>query len=234
MTGLDQDMMQKNLTCKNIKDAQKNMFWFSISWCLSIYCSCRWARLLYLYSDIMQIGLPEKSDNLYPMLAMDGQLGTLLPIVFISGLIAAAYSSADSALTALTTSFCIDIIEVGKNYPENKKQVNSRKCVHLGMSVIMFLSIVIFRHLNNESVIKELFTIAGYTYGPLLGLYSFGMFTKFQVHDKFLPIICIASPLICFILNQNSVAWMGGYKFGFELLLLNGMITFLGLALLKR
>jgi solute:Na+ symporter, SSS family len=234
MTGLDQDMMQKNLSCRNIGEAQKNMFWFSVSLVFVNLIFLSVGALLYLYSAQMQIILPEKSDNLYPMLAMGGQLGVFLPVIFILGLIAAAYSSADSALTALTTSFCIDILDIQKKYQDEKQQERIRKLTHLGMSVMMFLAIIVFRHLNNDSVIKELFTIAGYTYGPLLGLYSFGMFTKMQVKDKWVPIVCILSPVICFILDKNSVAWMGGYKFGFELLLLNGVITFLGLWGLRR
>jgi len=234
MTGLDQDMMQKNLSCKNIGEAKKNMFWFSSALVVVNLLFLSLGALLYLYCENMQITLPLKSDNLYPMLAMSGDLGTLLPIVFVLGLIAAAYSSADSALTALTTSFCIDIISIEKKYESQEKKENVRKLVHLGMSGVMFISILIFKSLNNESVIKELFTIAGYTYGPLLGLYAFGMFTKITIKDKFVPFVCIVSPIICYIVNSNSVEWFNGYKFGFELLLLNGMLTFAGLMMLRK
>ncbi len=234
MTGLDQDMMQKNLSCKNIGEAKKNMFWFSSALVVVNLLFLSLGALLYLYCENMQITLPLKSDNLYPMLAMSGDLGTLLPIVFVLGLIAAAYSSADSALTALTTSFCIDIISIEKKYESEKKKENVRKLVHVGMSGAMFISILIFKSLNNESVIKELFTIAGFTYGPLLGLYAFGMFTKITIKDKFVPFVCIASPIICYILNTNSVEWFNGYKFGFELLLLNGILTFAGLLVLRK
>jgi SSS family transporter len=231
MTGLDQDMMQKNLSCKNIGEAQKNMFWFSIMLFIVNLLFLSLGALLYIYCDTNNISLPEKSDNLYPMLAMQGYMGNAVAILFVLGIIAAAYSSADSALTALTTSFCIDILGI-KKYDE-AKQNNIRKWVHVGMSAMMFLSILLFKALNEESVIKELFTIAGYTYGPLLGLYTFGLFTKFNLKDKFVPLVCIASPLICYYLNANSVKIFNGYKFGFELLLLNGMITFIGLWLIK-
>jgi Na+/proline symporter len=181
----------------------------------------------------MQIALPQKSDNLYPMLAMGGYLGNIVGVIFILGLIAAAYSSADSALTALTTSFCIDILSIEKKYTD-EQQIKIRKIVHIAASALMFLCILIFHALSNESVIKELFTIAGYTYGPLLGLYAFGLLTKVSVKDKWVPLICILSPLFCYILSRNSEAWLGGYKFGFELLILNGIFTFLGLLIVKN
>jgi Na+/proline symporter len=233
MTGLDQDMMQKNLSCKNIKDAQKNMFWFSIVLVFVNLIFLCLGALLYIYCEKMQIALPEKSDNLYPMLAMGGYLGNIVGVIFILGLIAAAYSSADSALTALTTSFCIDILSIEKKYTD-EQQIKIRKIVHIAASALMFLCILIFHALSNESVIKELFTIAGYTYGPLLGLYAFGLLTKVSVKDKWVPLICILSPLFCYILSRNSEAWLGGYKFGFELLILNGIFTFLGLLIVKN
>lgn len=234
MTGLDQDMMQKNLSCKNIGEAQKNMFWFSISLVFVNLVFLSLGAMLYLYTGAMDIALPEKSDNLYPMLAMDGYLGTALPVIFILGLIAAAYSSADSALTALTTSFCIDILGIQKRFGTEERREKVRKLTHLGMSAMMFLSILFFKSVSNDSVIKELFTIAGYTYGPLLGLYSFGMFTRWQVRDKLVPLVCITAPVICYILDKNSVEWFNGYKFGFELLLMNGVFTFLGLMGLRK
>lgn len=233
MTGLDQDMMQKNLSCKNISDAQKNMFWFSIVLVFVNLLFLCLGALLFMYSEQHQISLPEKSDNLFPMLAMQGHLGAFTAIVFIIGLIAAAYSSADSALTALTTSFCIDILDVSSTNDE-KKQVQTRKIVHAGASVCMFLCILLFSVINKESVIKELFTIAGYTYGPLLGLYSFGLFTRISVTDKFVPLVCILSPILCYLLNAHSETLLGGYKFGFELLLLNGLLVFLGLFLIQK
>lgn len=234
MTGLDQDMMQKNLSCRNIGEAQKNMFWFSLMLIVVNLIFLSLGAMLYLFSESHAIALPEKSDNLFPMLAMEGYLGMAVPVVFILGLIAAAYSSADSALTALTTSFCIDIIDIEKRFGSEANRERVRKFVHLGMSMMMFFAILIFRAVSNDSVIKELFTVAGYTYGPLLGLYAFGMFTRFQVRDRLVPIICIASPVICYVINKNSETWFNGYKFGFELLLMNGLITFAGLLLLRK
>jgi Na+/proline symporter len=185
-----------------------------------------------LYCEANQISFPAKSDQLFPMLAMQGYLGVTVAVLFVLGLIAAAYSSADSALTALTTSFCIDIIDIKKYSSE--KQNMLRKVVHIGMSVVMFLCILLFKAINNDSVIKELFTIAGYTYGPLLGLYTFGLFTKLNLKDPLVPAVCIAAPLACYLLNTNSEYLFNGYKFGFELLLLNGVLTFVGLLLIQR
>jgi Na+/proline symporter len=148
------------------------------------------------------------------------------------GLIAAAYSSADSALTALTTSFCIDIINIKKYSTE--QQTNIRKWVHLGMSALMFLCILLFKAINNDSVIKELFTIAGYTYGPLLGLYTFGLFTPLNLKDKWVPLVCVVAPLACYLLNSNSAYLFNGYQFGFELLLLNGVLTLIGLFIIHQ
>jgi Na+/pantothenate symporter len=188
--------------------------------------------LLYLYCEANQIALPAKSDQLFPMLAMQGYLGSTVAILFVLGLIAAAYSSADSALTALTTSFCIDIIDI-KKYAE-EQQTSIRKGVHIGMSVLMFLCILLFKAINNDSVIKELFTIAGYTYGPLLGLYAFGLFTSFSLRDKWVPLVCVVAPLACYLLNTHSAYLFNGYTFGFELLLLNGVLTFVGLLIIQQ
>ncbi len=227
MTGLDQDMMQKNLSCRNIGEAQKNMLWFSISLIFVNLLFLSLGAMLYIFTDLSSISLPAKSDNLYPMLAMGGHLGPVVAVLFILGLIAAAYSSADSALTALTTSFCIDILDI-RNKPK-ETQLRTRKYVHVGMSAVLFLCILIFRAINNESVIKELFTVAGYTYGPLLGMYSFGLFTNRDVRDKIIPVVCIVSPLICYLMSNYSQMIFNGYKFGFELLVVNGMLTFIGM-----
>lgn len=233
MTGLDQDMMQKNLSCRNIGEAQKNMFWFSLMLIVVNLVFLSLGAMLYLFSESHAIAFPEKSDFLFPMLAMEGYLGLIVPVVFILGLIAAAYSSADSALTALTTSFCIDILDIEKRFGTEATRERVRKFVHLGMSMMMFFAILIFRAVSNDSVIKELFTVAGYTYGPLLGLYAFGMFTNFQVRDRLVPVICIAAPVICYVVDKNSLDWFNGYQFGFELLLMNGLITFAGLWMLR-
>jgi Na+/proline symporter len=232
MTGLDQDMMQKNLSCKNLSDAQKNMFWFSISLVFVNLLFLSLGALLYLYAGTFGIELPEKSDNLFPMLAMDGHLGNVVAVFFILGLVAAAYSSADSALTALTTSFSIDILDINK-YPA-ESGIRIRKAVHIGMSVLLFCFILLFRIINDESVIKELFVLAGYTYGPLLGLFSFGMMMKRKVRDFLVPLVCLISPVACYVLKDNSQSWFNGYEFGFELLLVNGIITFTGLLMISK
>lgn len=232
MTGLDQDMMQKNLSCKNIKDAQKNMFSFSVVLVFVNLLFLALGALLYLFAEAKGISIPEKTDELYPMLATQGHLGAVVGIFFIIGLIAAAYSSADSAMAALTTSFCVDFLNISSK--EESQQNKTRKLVHIGISIVMILVILVFRIFNDGSIISAVFTIAGYTYGPLLGLYSFGLFNKRKVDDPWVPLICILSPVICFILDQNASALFNGYKFGFELLLVNGFLTFTGLFLISK
>ena len=230
MTGLDQDMMQKNLTCKSIGEAQKNMFSFSIVLVFVNLFFLVLGALLYLFATEKGIALPEKSDALFPMLALGGYLSPAIGVFFILGLIAAAYSSADSALTALTTSFCVDILGISKK--EKLPQTNIRKRVHIFISVCLALVIILFKEINNDSVISELFTIAGYTYGPLLGLFTFGLFTKISVKDKFVPFVCIISPIMCYFLKYYANA-LFGYQFNFELLIINGAFTFIGLLMLK-
>ncbi|MDG2342900.1 MAG: sodium:solute symporter [Cytophagales bacterium] len=229
MTGLDQDMMQKNLTCKNLGDAQKNIFWFCVILVIANLLFLSLGALLYIYSESLNIPIPQRSDDLYPILALNN-LGGLTSIIFLLGIIAAAYSSADSALTSLTTSFCIDFLNIDNS--SNKKKI--RFFVHIGFSVILFLVILIFKEINDESVINSIFKAAGYTYGPLLGLFSFGIFTKYDVRDRFVLPICILSPVFSYIINIYSEQLLFGYKFGFEILLLNGLITFLGLFLIRK
>ena len=232
MTGLDQDMMQKNLTCKNLKDAQKNMFWFTNILVVVNLIFLALGVLLYMYAESNQITLPERTDDLYPLLATS-YFSTFAGIVFVLGITAAAYSSADSTLTALTTSFCYDFLEIDKN-PDKKKALTIRKTVHLSFTFLMFIVILLFRWLNDQSVINAVFLIAGYTYGPLLGLYSFGLFTKYKVKDRWVPILAVLAPLISFVLSSKSENWFWGYKFGFELLILNGLLMFLGLWLVRN
>jgi Na+/pantothenate symporter len=190
--------------------------------------------VLYIYSQSKGLTIPAKTDNLFPFIALN-QLGAFAGIIFIIGLISAAYPSADGALTSLTTSVCVDFLGLPthKTYTEEKK-TRVRKLVHLSFAVLLLLVIVFFRIINNEAVISKLFTIAGYTYGPLLGLYAFGLFNKRPVKDALVPYICVASPLICYVLSEHSEIWLGGYKFGFELLLLNGFITYLGLLFISN
>jgi Na+/proline symporter len=231
MTGLDQDMMQKNLSCKNIGEAQKNMFWFSIILVVvNILFLCLGA-LLYIYAQSKGIALPERGDDVFPFLALNYFSG-FLGIVFILGIVAITYASADSALTALTTSFCVDFLDFSKR-PEPER-VRYRLMVHVGFSFLLMLVIIIFRVINDESVVTAVFKIAGYTYGPLLGLYAFGLFSKRQVRDNLVPVICILSPILTYIANVNSEDWFWGYEFGFEVLILNGLLTFLGLLAISR
>lgn len=230
MTGLDQDMMQKNLTCRSLKDAQKNMFWFCIVLVVVNFLFLCMGALLYVYADAMQIAIPERTDDLYPLLAIN-EFTLFAGVVFLLGIVAAAYSSADSALTAMTTSFCVDFLGFNTRKEAINKKVRMR--VHFAFSILLFLVILGFKAINDQSVITAVFVAAGYTYGPLLGLYAFGLFTKFGVKDRFVPFVCLASPLISYVINLNSEAWLNGYKFGFEILVLNGALTFLGLMLLK-
>ena len=231
MTGLDQDMMQKNLTCRSLKDAQKNMFWFTIVLVFVNFLFLALGVLLTDYADLN--GVTEVRDDLFPAIATSGDLGLAVAIFFILGLIAAAYSSADSALTSLTTSFSIDILDIEKKYDE-RKQVRIRKQIHVAISILLILVILVFKYaIADKSVINKLFQFAGYTYGPLLGLYSFGLFTNWKVKDKLVPIIAIAAPVLSYIISINSLMWFG-FEFGFFILILNGLLTFLGLVLLRR
>ena len=236
MTGLDQDMMQKNLTCKNVGDAQKNMFWFSIVLVFVNLLFLAMGALLYIYAGKNGISLPDKTDDLFPLLALN-HFPTIAGIVFLLGITAAAYSSADSALTALTTSFCVDFLNFQREdtIAMQSKQRNTRLLVHLGFSVILIAVIMIFKVINDEAVISSLFKAAGYTYGPLLGLYAFGLFTRWQIRDKWVIPVCLLAPALSYLLNSNSEAWLGGYRFGFEILIVNGLLTFIGLVfIIKR
>ncbi len=229
MTGLDQEMMQKNLSCKNIGEAQKNMFTFSIVLVFVNFMFLSLGALLFIYAKSKGIEIPVKSDELFPLIALK-YLGPFAGLVFIIGLISAAYPSADGALTSLTTSFCIDFLDMNKNseWTEDRKK-KIRYMVHFSFALLLLGVIVLFRLINDQAVVGKLFTAAGYTYGPLLGLYAFGLFLTRKVKDKIVPFICVASPLLCYLLSENSEAWLGGYKFGFELLILNGLLTFVGL-----
>lgn len=234
MTGLDQEMMQKNLSCRSLRDAQKNMFTFTGIMVLVNLVILFLGATLYIYAAEKGITLPQRSDDLFPVIAIQ-YLGPLAGLVFLIGLISAAYPSADGALTSLTTSFSIDFLSLDKrkDLTEQQKQ-RIRQYVHFAFAGILLSVIVLFRAINNQAVIDKLFTIAGYTYGPLLGLYAFGLFTRFEVRDRAVPAIAIASPVICYFLSDYSVFLFNGYKFGFELLILNGFITFAGLFLFRR
>ena len=232
MTGLDQDMMQKNLSCRNIHDAKKNMYWFSLVLVPVNLMFLSLGALLFIYSGYVGLDLPARGDDLYPIIATQGYLTPAVSILFLLGLVAAAYSSADSALTALTTSFTVDIVGIRDKTEE--RIISIRKIVHIGVSLVVGLIILTFRAINDQSVISAVFTVAGYTYGPLLGLYSFGLFTKFAVRDKWVPLVAMLSPVLSFLVDSNSEMLLNGYQFGFELLILNGLLTFTGLLLISR
>ena len=236
MTGLDQDMMQKNLTCRTLKDAQKNMVSFSLVLTVVNFFFLLLGALLFIYAERNGIAVPElygkeKADLLFPEIALNGRLGLGLAIFFLLGLIAAAYSSADSALTSLTTSFSIDFLHIEKKPKSVQKKLRGQ--VHIAMSVLLIVVVVIFNALNNKSVIDELLTVAGYTYGPLLGLFAFGIFTKERIRDRWVWLVAIISVLLTYAFADHSVEWLGGYVFGLELLILNGLFTFIGLVLIR-
>lgn len=252
MTGLDQDLMQKNLTCKNLGDARKNMFSFSVVLVVVNLLFLVLGALLYIYGtskgilqeqivdgkyqlliqeSMSNMAFTERgTDELYPILAMD-YLPTFITILFILGLVAAAYSSADSALTALTTSFCVDFLRFGKTERSVNERKRLRYMTQSGFSVLIFMVILVFHEISNDAVISSIFKAAGYTYGPLLGLYAFGLFTKMKVRDSLVPAVCLLSPGLSFLIDYLSVKM--GFSFGFLLLLLNGGLTFAGLWLVR-
>jgi Na+/proline symporter len=232
MTGLDQDMMQKNLSCRNIGDAKKNMYWYGFAFLPVNLIFLSLGVLLFIFANQQGIAIPAQSDNLFPIIATQGYLPKVVSILFILGIIAAAYSSADSALTALTTSFTVDILNT--HGLDEKSLLTVRRRVHVVISIVIAAVIMVFKAVNDQSVISAIFTVAGYTYGPLLGLYAFGLFTRYQVKDKWVPLLAIFSPILCYFLAKYSPLLFNGYKFGFELLMVNGAITFLGLLLLKK
>ena len=237
MTGLDQDMMQKNLTCRSLKDAQKNMIVFSIVLVIVTFLFMVLGALLFIYSKKNNIDIPlmngiPNPDLLFPEIALNSDLGIIIGVTFLLGLIAAAYSSADSALTSLTTSFCIDFLDL-ENKPNNV-QKKIRKQTHVLMSIILVIVIIIFKNYLNTNVIDGLLTVAGYTYGPLLGLFAFGIFTNYQIKDKYVWIVALCSVLIVLFIGNIPSSSLGNYKIGYELLPLNGLITFLGLILIRR
>ncbi len=231
MVGMDQDMMQKNLTCKNIKEAQKNMLVFSFSFLVTVVLFLSLGVMLYIFAQKNGIAIPENSDDLYPFLALS-YFGLPVAIAFLLGITAAAYSSADSALTALTTSFSVDFLKIEKYEERKKKQI--KKWSHLMFSILLVVVILIFKAINNESIVVAVFRVAGYTYGPILGLFVFGMYSKRKVTDKWVPLVGISAPIICYFISKYSEKIFNGYEFGFELLILNGLITIIGLFLISK
>ncbi len=233
LTGLDQDLMQKTLSCKNTRDSQKNMITGGI---LQVFVNLLFLMLgvlLYTYAANNQIVLPEKGDEVFPFLATQGYFPVIVSVLFIVGLISAAYAAAGSALTALTTSFMVDIL--GATKKKSEKEVSStRMKVHITMAVVMAVVIFVINILNNTSVIDTVYILASYTYGPLLGIFVFGIFIKKQVRDRYVPWVAIASPVLTLMFDLNSRVWFNGYEFSHERLILNALFTFIGLCLLIR
>lgn len=233
MTGLDQDMMQKNLTCKDLPSAQKNVLSFSIVLIFANLLFLSLGALLYMYSASLGVEIPSRTDELYPLIALN-YLNPVIGILFVLGLVAAAYSSADSALTSLTTSFYIDILKYDKREKSESDQKRTRMIVHVGFSVLIFLIILGVNALDDTAIINKLFIAAGYTYGPILGLFVFGIVTKRRLIDKWTIPVCLIAPILTFIIDSNSAGWFNGFKFGSTLLGLNAIITIIGLYLISK
>jgi Na+/proline symporter len=233
MTGLDQEMMQKNLSCKNLRDAKKNMLTFSA---VLIFVNLLFLFLgasLFLYADALSIPIPALSDDLFATISLN-YLPPIAGIVFLVGLISAAYPSADGAITSLTTSFSIDILNINSESLTDKQRKIKRLIVHFSFAMLLLGLIVMFSYINDKSIIDKLFTIAGYTYGPLLGLYSFGLFTRLKIRDKWVLFPVIVAPVLSYLLSIYSEQILFGYKVGFELLIINGFLTFVGLLIISR
>ena len=234
MTGLDQNMMQKNLSCRSLREAQKNIYAFTgVMFVVNIFFLSLGA-LLYHYAKVKGLEIPSDTDQLFPFLAFQ-HLGVFAGLVFVAGLTAATFSSADSVLTTLTTSFCIDLLGIDRR-PDlsDVRKTALRHRIHIIFAVVLLLVILAFKALNSQAIITAVLMLAGYTYGPLLGLFAFGLFSRTKVKDKWVPLICTLSPVICFALDANSERLFNGYRFGFELLILNGSLTFVGLTLARR
>ncbi len=232
MTGLDQDMMQKNLSCRNIGEAQKNMFTFSVILVMANFLVLTLGTLLWMYLKHLQLPAPEKSDQLYPLLAMS-HLPVYIAIAFIIGLVASAYNSADGTLTALTTIICVDFLgfdtSTSLSNREESVKTRTRRRVHIFIAIVFAGVILLFQLINKGSVINELFRAAGYTYGPLLGLFAFGLLTKRRIIDSYVIFICIAAPVISYLINTYSQQLFNGLTLGFLILAVNGLLTFVGL-----
>lgn len=228
MTGLDQDMMQKNLTCKNLREAQKDVCTYGVFFIPVNFLFLVLGVLLYTFAAGQGIDVPAKTDQLFPMLVQEGWFGYGVTVLFVLGIAAAAFSSVDSALTALTTSFCIDILDIEKKQLDEGRATRIRRRVHIAVVFVFVIFTLIFKALNSTSVIDAIYIMASYTYGPLLGLFAFGLFTHKMPRDRFIPVVCVLSPVICYALSV-IVPQYTGYQFGYELLMLNGLLTFAAL-----
>jgi SSS family solute:Na+ symporter len=231
IVGMDQDQMQKNLTCKTLPDARKNMVVFSFAFLITVFLFLCLGALLYIFARQQALVLPVRSDDVFSFLALN-HLGIVVGVSFLIGVIAAAYSSADSALASLTTTMSIDFIDIEK-FPEAKRN-QIKTAIHILFSVLLIVVILLFRAINNQSVVVAVFKVAGYTYGPILGLFLFGLLTKRKVLDKWVPLVAVIAPVITYLISSYSEELFFGYKFGFELLILNGMLVLAGLFLLSK
>jgi solute:Na+ symporter, SSS family len=232
MTGLDQNMMQKNLSCRNLGEAQKNIIWFSIVLVIVTFCFLSLGALLYQYHDFSGAAFPVDAegriitDKVFPNLALN-HLGVFAGMVFIIGLTAATFSSADSVLTTLTTSTYIDILELDKRVDlDEKKRKTYRTYIHIGFAILIWIVIILFELMNRQAIITTILMVAGYTYGPLLALFGAGLFTKISLKDRLVPVACIVGPLLCYLLKLWTEKYPEGYQIGYELILVNGIITF--------
>ena len=230
MTGLDQDMMQRTLSSKNARDSKQNLITSGLLQVPVIFLFLCLGALMYIFAGAN--GISETGDTLFPAVATGGYLPAIVGVLFVLGLVSCAFSAGGSALTALTTSFTVDILGVeGKS---EEKVTATRKKVHLAMAVLMGVVIFIFYILNTQSAIDMVYKLASYTYGPILGLFAFGIFTKWHVRDRWVPLIAILAPCVCLVLQMNSERWFGGYRFSYEILIINALLTFLGLCLIRR
>lgn len=220
MTGLDQDMMQKNLTCRTLRESQKNMLSYGIAFLPINFILLLLGSLIIVYAQNSGITLPDTPDKIMPFM-VSNVMSPIVGICFVLGIISASFSSADSALTSITTTLAVDIF----GWKDNEKQ---RRMLHIGVCVLFAIIVILFGYTQNRSIIDTIYTIVGYAYGPLLGMFAFGLFTRYQVRDKLVPLVAIASPNICYIINLISTNYYN-YQWGYELLLLNGIITFAGL-----
>ncbi len=237
MTGLDQDMMQKNLTCKNTKEAQWNVISLGFVLIIVNFIFLTLGALLFIYAEKFEISIPvvegsAKTDLLFPEIALNGGLGLTIGAIFVIGLIAAAYSSADSALTSLTTSFCVDFLDIENSVKSKQKSI--RKRTHIAISFLLIIIIIIFKYLLEDNVISSLLQVASYTYGPLLGIFAFGIFTKYNIKDSYVWVVAVLSVIVSYFLNDYSTQLLNGYVFGYELLIVNGLLTFTGLLLIRK
>lgn len=240
MTGLDQNMMQKNLSCRSLREAKLNMKWFSLVLVIVNLFFISLGALLYHFADSKGVALPTNSagkvvtDTLFPSLALN-HLGAFAGIVFIIGLTAATFSSADSVLTSLTTSFYIDFLKYDTNeHLSESAKTQRRNYIHFAFAVLLLLVILVFKAMNDDAIVNTVLTLAGFTYGPLLGLFAFGLFTRYQIKDYMVPFVCIICSALAYVINQNAEKWLGGYKFGFEFMIFNGFLTFAGLLLIRE